>query len=99
MLNILYLICHADHLDLQLPGLGGTGHIGLNEPGFPVDSRMQLIALCCVTRLVPTSAFCSDQYVPRHAHGHWHDTQSRVNEMLAGYSLITFHFYRRKTHD
>ncbi|MHB1767363.1 MAG: glucosamine-6-phosphate deaminase [Phycisphaerae bacterium] len=60
-------IRHAGGLDLQLLGIGRTGHIGFNEPGSPADSRTRLIALDRVTRLDAASDFYGEQYVPRRA--------------------------------
>ncbi len=57
----------AGGLDLQLLGIGRTGHIGFNEPGSPPDSRTRLIALDRVTRLDAASDFYGEQYVPRRA--------------------------------
>jgi glucosamine-6-phosphate deaminase len=35
----------ADGLDLAVLGLGANGHIGLNEPGSPSDSRSRVVTL------------------------------------------------------
>ena len=40
----------AGGIDLQLLGIGRTGHIGFNEPGSQVKSRTRLITLDYVTR-------------------------------------------------
>jgi len=37
-------------IDIQILGIGKTGHIGFNEPGSGVDSRTRLISLDTVTR-------------------------------------------------
>ena len=60
-------IREAGGLDLQLLGIGRTGHIGFNEPGSPADSRTRLVALDHVTRLDAASDFYGEQYVPRRA--------------------------------
>ncbi len=57
----------AGGIDLQLLGIGRTGHIGFNEPGSPADSRTRLIALDRVTRLDAASDFYGEQNVPRRA--------------------------------
>jgi len=44
------LIEQAGGLDLQLLGIGRTGHIGFNEPGSQLKSRTRLITLDYVTR-------------------------------------------------
>ncbi|MDB5326742.1 MAG: Glucosamine-6-phosphate deaminase [Phycisphaerales bacterium] len=54
-------------LDLQLLGIGRTGHVGFNEPGSGADSRTRLITLDKVTRLDAASDFFGEQYVPRRA--------------------------------
>jgi glucosamine-6-phosphate deaminase len=60
-------IKEAGGLDLQLLGIGRTGHIGFNEPGSPSDSRTRLIALDRVTRLDAASDFFGEEHVPRRA--------------------------------
>ncbi len=60
-------IAAAGGLDLQLLGIGRTGHVGFNEPGSGRDSRTRLITLDSVTRLDAASDFFGQQYVPRRA--------------------------------
>ncbi|HEV2971042.1 MAG TPA: glucosamine-6-phosphate deaminase [Pirellulales bacterium] len=60
-------IKEAGGLDLQLLGIGRTGHIGFNEPGSPPDSRTRLIALDGVTRRDAASDFFGEEHVPRRA--------------------------------
>jgi glucosamine-6-phosphate deaminase len=60
-------IAEAGGLDLQLLGIGRTGHIGFNEPGSGRDSRTRLIALDKVTRLDAASDFFGEQAVPSRA--------------------------------
>jgi len=57
----------AGGLDLQLLGIGRTGHVGFNEPGSPPDSRTRLITLDRLTRQDAASDFFGEQYVPRRA--------------------------------
>jgi glucosamine-6-phosphate deaminase len=57
----------AGGIDIQLLGIGRTGHIGFNEPGSKRDSRTRLITLDKLTRLDAASDFFGDQYVPRRA--------------------------------
>jgi glucosamine-6-phosphate deaminase len=57
----------AGGVDLQLLGIGRTGHIGFNEPGSAADSRTRLIALDRVTRLDAASDFFGEEFVPRRA--------------------------------
>jgi glucosamine-6-phosphate deaminase len=54
-------------IDLQLLGIGRTGHIGFNEPGSPRDSRTRLITLDKVTRMDAASDFFGERHVPRRA--------------------------------
>lgn len=54
-------------IDLQILGIGRTGHIGFNEPGSGRDSRTRLITLDKVTRLDAASDFFGDENVPRRA--------------------------------
>lgn len=57
----------AGGIDLQLLGIGRTGHIGFNEPGSPPDSRTRLITLDRLTRLDAAGDFFGEKYVPRRA--------------------------------
>lgn len=60
-------IRQAGGIDLQLLGIGRTGHVGFNEPGSARDSRTRLITLDRVTRLDAASDFFGEQHVPRRA--------------------------------
>jgi glucosamine-6-phosphate deaminase len=60
-------IARAGGIDLQLLGIGRTGHIGFNEPGSARDSRTRLITLDRVTRMDAASDFFGEQHVPRRA--------------------------------
>ena len=60
-------IREAGGIDLQLLGIGRTGHIGFNEPGSPLDSRTRLITLDSVTRSDAASDFFGEWNVPRQA--------------------------------
>jgi glucosamine-6-phosphate deaminase len=57
----------AGGLDLQVLGIGRTGHIGFNEPGSARDSRTRLITLDRVTRRDAASDFFGLEQVPRRA--------------------------------
>jgi glucosamine-6-phosphate deaminase len=61
------MIRQAGGIDLQLLGVGRTGHVGFNEPGSPVDSRTRLITLDRVTRMDAASDFFGERNVPRQA--------------------------------
>jgi glucosamine-6-phosphate deaminase len=57
----------AGGIDLQILGIGRTGHVGFNEPGSPKDSRTRLITLDKVTRMDAASDFFGEWNVPRTA--------------------------------
>ena len=57
----------AGGVDLQLLGVGRTGHIGFNEPGSSRTSRTRLITLDRVTRMDAASDFFGEPNVPRRA--------------------------------
>jgi len=54
-------------LDLQILGIGRTGHIGFNEPGSGVNSRTRLITLDHMTIVDAASDFFGEENVPRKA--------------------------------
>ncbi|MEO1484871.1 MAG: glucosamine-6-phosphate deaminase [Bacteroidota bacterium] len=54
-------------LDIQILGIGRTGHIGFNEPGSSLNSKTRLIRLDRVTRLDAASDFFGEENVPRRA--------------------------------
>ncbi|MFH5833670.1 glucosamine-6-phosphate deaminase [Halalkalibaculum sp. DA3122] len=60
-------IVEAGGIDIQLLGIGRTGHIGFNEPGSRPDSRTRLITLDKITRRDAASDFFGEEYVPRRA--------------------------------
>jgi glucosamine-6-phosphate deaminase len=57
----------AGGIDLQILGIGRTGHIGFNEPGSTLESRTRLITLDSVTRSDAASDFFGEWNVPRQA--------------------------------
>lgn len=57
----------AGGIDLQLLGIGRTGHIGFNEPGSGVESRTRLVTLDTVTRRDAAADFFGEENVPREA--------------------------------
>lgn len=61
------MITDAGGIDLQLLGIGRTGHVGFNEPGSPRNSRTRLITLDKVTRMDAASDFFGEWHVPRKA--------------------------------
>lgn len=54
-------------IDIQLLGIGRTGHIGFNEPGSSKESSTRLITLDKVTRLDAAADFFGEENVPRRA--------------------------------
>lgn len=54
-------------IDIQLLGIGRTGHIGFNEPGSSISSSTRLIRLDKVTRLDAASDFFGYENVPARA--------------------------------
>ena len=57
----------AGGIDLQLLGIGRTGHIGFNEPGSGAESRTRLVTLDLVTRQDAGADFFGEENVPREA--------------------------------
>ena len=60
-------IREAGGIDLQLLGIGRTGHIGFNEPGSGVESRTRVVMLDLVTRQDAAADFFGEENVPREA--------------------------------
>ncbi len=60
-------ILDAGGIDIQLLGIGRTGHIGFNEPGSEINARTRLITLDRVTRIDAASDFFGAENVPRRA--------------------------------
>jgi len=54
-------------IDIQLLGIGRTGHIGFNEPGSGPNSLTRIITLDKITRTDAASDFFGEEYVPRRA--------------------------------
>ena len=57
----------AGGLDLQILGIGRTGHIGFNEPGSGAQTRTRLVALDSVTRGDAAGEFFGLENVPARA--------------------------------
>lgn len=60
-------IRQAGGLDIQLLGIGRTGHIGFNEPGSLEKTRTRLVTLDKLTRADAAAAFFGEEQVPRRA--------------------------------
>lgn len=57
----------AGGIDLQILGIGRTGHIGFNEPGTGRGSRTSLVRLDHMTRADAAGDFGGEDRVPSHA--------------------------------
>jgi glucosamine-6-phosphate deaminase len=60
-------IRRAGGIDLQILGIGRTGHIGFNEPGSTRHSRTRLVTLDPVTRRDAAGDFFGEENVPHQA--------------------------------
>src|SRR5437588_3468502 len=60
-------IRRAGGIDLQILGIGRTGHIGFNEPGSTRQSRTRRVTLDPVTRRDAASDFFGEENVPHQA--------------------------------
>jgi glucosamine-6-phosphate deaminase len=60
-------IREAGGVDIQILGIGRTGHIGFNEPGSGPDSRTRLVALDRLTRRDAARDFRGEANVPGYA--------------------------------
>jgi glucosamine-6-phosphate deaminase len=61
------MIRRAGGIDLQILGIGRTGHVGFNEPGSTRHSRTRLTTLDPVTRRDAASGFFGEENVPHQA--------------------------------
>lgn len=61
------LIRRSGGIDLQILGIGRTGHVGFNEPGSTRHSRTRLVTLDPVTRRDAASGFYGEENVPHQA--------------------------------
>jgi glucosamine-6-phosphate deaminase len=61
------LIRRAGGIDLQILGIGRTGHVGFNEPGSTRHSRTRLVTLDPVTRRDAAGSFFGEENVPHQA--------------------------------
>ncbi len=57
----------AGGIDLQILGIGRTGHIGFNEPGSGINSPTRLVTLDSLTIADAAGDFYSEENVPRKA--------------------------------
>ncbi len=54
-------------IDMQILGIGRTGHIGLNEPGSSMNSLTRIVSLDDISRTEAASDFFGKDKVPRKA--------------------------------
>lgn len=54
----------AGGIDIQILGIGRTGHIGFNEPGSPRNSRTRMVTLDSITRRDAANSFFGEENVP-----------------------------------
>lgn len=57
----------AGGIDIQILGIGRTGHIGFNEPGSTRESRTRMVTLDILTRRDASGDFFGEENVPRRA--------------------------------
>ncbi len=60
-------ILDAGGIDIQILGIGRTGHIGFNEPGSGPETLTRLVTLDSLTRRDAARDFLGEANVPRHA--------------------------------
>ncbi|NQV62975.1 MAG: glucosamine-6-phosphate deaminase [Cryomorphaceae bacterium] len=60
-------IIEAGGIDIQILGIGRTGHIGFNEPGSSLKSKTRVVRLDRITRLDAASDFFGKENVPSKA--------------------------------
>ncbi len=60
-------IAEAGGIDLQILGIGRSGHVGFNEPGSDRDSLTRCIRLDAITRKDAASDFFGEENVPEMA--------------------------------
>jgi glucosamine-6-phosphate deaminase len=60
-------IARAGGIDIQILGIGRTGHIGFNEPGSGSESRTRMVALDRLTRRDAARDFRGEANVPEYA--------------------------------
>jgi glucosamine-6-phosphate deaminase len=63
--NYERLIQGSGGIDLQILGIGRTGHLGFNEPPSPLDSRTRVQALSPLTREQNAPLFAPPSQMPR----------------------------------
>lgn len=77
-------------IDLQLLGIGKTGHIGFNEPGSAKNTKTRVVDLDRVTRIDAASDFFGIEHVPHQA------ITMGISAIMAAKSVITMAFSESK---
>ena len=80
----------AGGIDIQILGIGRTGHIGFNEPGSDEKTKTRMITLDAVTRIDAASDFFGAENVPRRA------ITMGVGTILAARKIIILAFGENK---
>ena len=60
-------IAKAGGIDIQILGIGRTGHIGFNEPGSGPETLTRMVTLDSLTRVDAARDFLGEENVPRYA--------------------------------
>ena len=79
-------------IDLQILGIGRTGHIAGNEPGSMINSVTRLITLDTITRIDAAGDFFGEEFVPRAA------ITMGIGNILAAKKLILMAWGEGKAH-
>lgn len=75
-------IDHYGGLDIQLLGIGRTGHVGFNEPGSHLESKTRVVKLTPLTVQDATADFGREELVPRRAITMGVNTIFKANRIL-----------------
>ncbi|MDG2185591.1 MAG: glucosamine-6-phosphate deaminase [Mariniblastus sp.] len=79
-------------IDIQILGIGRTGHIGFNEPGSSKNSLTRLITLDKITRADASSDFFGEENVPRRA------ITMGVGSILSAREILIIAYGEHKAH-
>ena len=79
-------------IDLQILGIGRTGHIGFNEPGSHANSITRLVTLDHITRFDAAPAFNGIENVPKKA------ITMGINTILTSKRIILMAWGNKKAH-
>ena len=85
-------IQEAGGIDLQLLGIGRTGHVGFNEPGSSLKSKTRIVRLDRITRLDAASDFYGVDDVPQRA------ITMGVGSIMAARKIILLAWGEGKSH-